>query len=169
MSSSHDSEEESPSYKRKNKVQINKVRMYIREIKYLLSPKEYREHVSLDKIIAMSTDLVSFSAIAVENIKQYIDIKQDSDLIRIRPVYVTKQQQSTDNFFENKTTSNIQELIFQKIELLQSSENQKLQEEIYNKTVRNKKKANYIEFYYKLCEVINEEDYISNAGDDEEN
>ena len=83
-------------------------------------------------------------------------------------MYVTKQQQSTDNFFENKTTSNIQELIFQKIELLQSSENQKLQEEIYNKTVINKKKANYIEFYYKLCEVIDEEDYISHAGDDEE-
>lgn len=157
LSTTENSNEE-PHYQRNNNVQVNKIRLHVREKKYLLNPKQLSEHKSLDGKIKMSNDLVSFASISVGNIKQYIEAKVKNESTKMVPVYVTQQEYEEGYTIENQTISSLLVQIFRKIEEL-DAENQKLQEEIFVKTVKNKKKAHYIEFYYKLCE-LNENNII---------
>ena len=139
------------SYKRSNTTQIRKVRCFIRESKYLLEPNLLKEHTSIDKTSMMSSDLVRFSSIAVDNIKNYVESKVNNVEVKITLVFVTHEEQEEANCIENKSIKDIQILIYKKMENLESSH---LQEEIFEKTVRNKSKSKYIEFFYKLCEIV---------------
>ena len=47
--------------------------------------------------------------------------------------------------------------IFQRLEML-DVETSKMMEEAYNRNVKNRKKESYIEFYYKLCDILDDDE-----------
>ena len=108
-------------YKRNNTMQVNKVRCFIRKSEYLLEPNLVKRHMSIDNTTSMSTDLVTYSVIAVNNIKNYIKSKVNNMPIQISPVYVTEQEQEEANRIENKSIKDLQILIYQKMETLENS------------------------------------------------
>ena len=55
--------------------------------------------------------------------------------------------------------------IFQRLEML-DVETSKMMEEAYNRNVKNRKKESYIEFYYKLCDILDDNE-ISVIEDDD--
>ena len=139
-------------YQRNNNVQVGKVRRYLMEKKYLLDPKVHLEHKSINGKLKMSSNLVSFPSFAMDNIKRFIEAKINKVSTKLIPVYVTQEEYDEGNAIENQTIKDLHLQIFRKIENL-DTENQKLQEEIFCKTVKNKNKSHYIEFYYKLCDL----------------
>ena len=87
--------------------------------------------------------------------------------VKITLVFVTPEEQDEANCIENKSIKNIQILIYKKMENLESSH---LQEEIFEKIVRNKSKSKYIEFFYKLYEIVVTEntEIVSSCEENEE-
>ena len=61
-------------YNRCNARQVYKVREYIRKSKYLKQSKECKSHFSLDGKNALAQDLVHFTTLAENNIKQYVNV-----------------------------------------------------------------------------------------------
>lgn len=122
--------------------------------RYLLEPSLSKIHKSVDDTTLMSTDLVTFSSTAIENIKRYIDAKLNDLPNKISPVCVTKQEEQEANCIENYSVKDLQLLIYKKMETL---ENFRLQDEIFHKTIRNKNKSQYIKFYHEICEVADAE------------
>ena len=55
--------------------------------------------------------------------------------------------------------------IFQRLEML-DVETSKIMEEAYNRNVKNRKKESYVEFYYKLCDILDDNE-ISVIEDDD--
>ena len=138
-------------YNRCNSIQVYKVREYVRKSEYLLESKTgSKDHVSIDGKTTLCTDLVHFSTIAVDNITHYVKKRIHHTDVVIKPVYLTEDESLQANSICNFT---INELIFQIIEML-DAETSKLREEVFKRTIHNKKKDVHIEFYYKLCDVL---------------
>ena len=143
-------------YKRCNTTQINKVRQCLRETGYLLNSKIKNQHVSIDGKKIMSEELVGFATIATSNTKIYIEAKMNKSTPNISPVYVTQEEYEEANSIENSTIAELKVLIYKMIDTL-DKEAAISQQKIYDKTVKNKRKEKYIEFYYTLCELVDTE------------
>ena len=147
----HNDENEEVHYKRKNSMQVTKVRCFVRESKYLAEPKQIKEHLDMSKN-NLSKELIIFPSIAENNIKQYVQAKLNNTHIKIVPVYATQQEIDEAGKIENKTITELQVLIYRTIDIF-DPQNQKLQEDIFEKSVKNQNKCKYIEFLTKLYEV----------------
>ena len=160
-----ESEGDGPSeevYKRHNTVQVKKVRWFVRQNKYLLNPSmEEIPHSSMNLKMKMSEDLIKLPSIAVENITNYIKAKIAGKTVKLTPVFVTREEEEEFCSIQNKTKDEIKVLIYKLIETL-DKESAKLQCEVFEKTVKRKKKEDYIEFFQSLIEQIE-------GGDAEEN
>lgn len=89
----------------------------------------------------------------VKNISLFINGKKNNkETEKLFPVYVTENEKMEGAKLENKTIKELKTMIFEKINLL-PTEQQELQEEIYEKTVKNKKKNQFITFYQIICEL----------------
>jgi len=157
-----ESKQPDESYKRKNDVQIMKVRQFVRNSKYLLDPMTEREHTSIDTKNRMSEDLIKLPSIAIDNTIEYIKAKVKGDSVKLTPVFVTQKDENEHCSLQNKTKDEIKTLIYRLIENL-DEETAKLQYEIFTKTVKKEKKEKYIEFFLSLVEVIEE---AGNSDDD---
>ena len=140
-------------YKRNNKIQINKIRSYVRKSNYLLDPYTKRAHVSIDKNVEMSEDLINFPEIAMENATKFIEAKLNDEAPKLVPVFVTEKEKEEYCSLYNKTIKQITTIILNLIENLDDAK-AKLQREIFEKTVKRKKKEKYIEFLFKLHDEI---------------
>ena len=148
-------------YQRCNTSQINKVRLLLRKQKYLLNPKIKDQHVSIDGKKTMSDELVSFASIAVKNINEYMEAKINKAAVTMTPVYVTKEKyEATANSIENSTIADLKIMIFKIIDTL-NKDDASIQQEIYNKSIKGKKKEKYVEYFYSLCELAE----IANSGE----
>ena len=140
-------------YSRKNLVQTEKVRIYIRKNSYLTNPKSPEGHHSIDGKLEISTEMLSLEEIALKNISTFINGKKNNEKSeKLIPVYVTENEKIEGEKLENKTIKDLKVMIFEKINTL-PTERQELQEEIYEKTVKNKKKNQFVAFYQLLCEL----------------
>ena len=138
----------------------------MREQSYLTNPKSQREHTSIDQSKVLSTDLVALPSIAKENISHYIDTKTNNQDPNLAIIYVTQDEEIEAQKLINRTMSELKVIIFECIENL-SPQNQNLQEEIYEKTVKNKKIQVHIDFIYSLQSLV-EKETISESLDPDE-
>ena len=134
---------------------FTKVREYIRKSKYLEQSKQCKAHYSLDGKKALAQGLVHFTTIAENNIKQYINERALENDITIKPIYITHEEAEQETSLLNVTTNEPKVKIFQTLKML-DAETSKMMEEVYNRSVKNRKKENYIEFYYKLCDILDD-------------
>ena len=68
------------------------------------------------------------------------------------PVYVTKEEHKEANSIGNSTIADLKIMIFKIIDTL-NKDDASIQQEIYNKSVKRKKKEKYVEHFYSLCEL----------------
>ena len=104
---------------------------------------------------ALAQDLVHFTPLAENNMKQYVNERALKKDITIKPVYVTHEEAEQETSLPNVTTNELKVKIFQTLEIL-DAETSKMMEEAHNRNVKKKKKENYVEFYYKLCDTLDE-------------
>ena len=104
---------------------------------------------------ALAQDLVHFTTLAENNIKQYINGRALEKDITIKPIYNTHEEAEQETSLLNVTTNELKGKIFQTLKML-DAETSKMMEEAYNRSVKNRKKENYIEFYYKLCDILDD-------------
>ena len=104
---------------------------------------------------ALAQDLVHFTTLAENNIKQYINRRALEKDITIKPIYNTHEEAEQETSLLNVTTNELKGKIFQTLKML-DAETSKMMEEAYNRCVKNRKKENYIEFYYKLCDILDD-------------
>ena len=86
-----------------NATQVYKVREYIRKSKYFKQNKERKAHFSLDGKNALAQNVVHFTTLAENNIKQYVKecaLKKD---IAIKPVYVTHEETEQESLLFSVT------------------------------------------------------------------
>ena len=120
-------------------MQIYKVREYVRKRKYLTESEIEKNHVSLDGETSLSVDLVYFNTMAVNNICDYVKARATNTGSVIKPVYVTKDEFVQANSIDNITINELIVKIFEILELL-DDETSRMQEEVFQKNVRTKKK-----------------------------
>ena len=142
--------------------EISKVRSLIRKKRYLLQPVESEVHHSVDNDI-LTADLVNFSVLASEMQHSYMEeflsnIKDGGSVKECnaqdhKMIYVTQKEKQQLEAIENLPISNITQRIFHLREKL-GPEESSLFEEIFNKTVKGKRKSLYIEFITELEEHI---------------
>ena len=146
---------------------MEKVRVYVRKNSYLKNPKNPEGHVSIDGKHEISPEILNLEEIASKNISKFINGKKsNAEIGKLVSVYVTQEEKIEAAKIENKTIKEIQIMIFQKMSVL-SCESQELQEEIYQKTVKNKTKEKHITFYQVLCE-LEEKEFVENVEDNVE-
>ena len=104
---------------------------------------------------ALAQDLVHFKTLAENNIKQYINERALEKDITIKPIYITHEEAEQETSLLNVTTNELKVKIFQTLKML-DAETSKMMEEAYNRSVKNRKKENYIEFYYRLCDILDD-------------
>ena len=68
------------------------------------------------------------------------------------PVYITKEEYEEANSIENSTIADLKIMLFKIIDTL-NKDDASIQQEIYNKSVKGKKKEKYVEYFYSLCEL----------------
>ena len=114
---------------------------------------------------ALAQDLVHVTTLAENNIKQHVNERALKKDITFKPAYVTHKEaeQETSPFIV--ATNELKVKIFQTMEML-DAETSKMMEEAYNRNVKNRKKENYIEFYYKLCDVLDDNEISVVEGND---
>ena len=100
----------------------------------------------------MSGEPISFDSIAVNNISEYIEAKINKTAITTTPVYVTMEKYEEANSIENSTIGYLKIMIFKMNDTL-NKDDASIQQEIYNKSNKGKRKENYIEYFYSLCEL----------------
>ena len=155
-------------YKRHNTVQVKKVRRFVRKNKYLLNPMQEIPHSSMDLKMKMCEDLIKLPSIAVENTTNYIKAKIVGETVKLTPVFVTQEEEEEFCSIQNKTKDEIKVLIYKLIETL-DRESAKLQCEIFEKTVKRKRKEDYIEFLQSLIEQMEGDDTGENSSDAQRN
>ena len=104
---------------------------------------------------ALAQDLVHFKTLAENNIKQYINERALEKDITIKPIYITHEEAEQETSLLNVTTNELKVKIFQTLKML-DAETSRMMEEAYNRSVKNRKKENYIEFYYRLCDILDD-------------
>ena len=109
--------------------------------------------------------LVCFPSISGENIRKYVTSKLAGTPYKLVPIYVTKFEMEEASKLENKTVQEIKVLIFTLMDNLKNDA-QKLQEDVYKKTVKNSNKERHIEFVQELIEYSDE--YCEYEDHDEE-
>ena len=114
---------------------------------------------------ALAQDLVHFATLAENNIKQHVNERALKKDITIKPVYVTHKDSEQETSLLIVATNELKVKIFQTMEML-DAETSKMMEEAYNRNVKNRKKENYIEFYYKLCDVLDDNEISVVEGND---
>ena len=139
-------------YQRCNTSQINKIRLFISKQRYLLNSKIKNQHVSIDGTKTMSDEPISFDSIAVNNISEHIEAEINKTAVTTTPVYVTMEKYEEANSIENSTIGYLKIIIFKMNDTL-NKDGASIQQEIYNKSVKGKRKENYIEYFYSLCEL----------------
>ena len=100
----------------------------------------------------MSDELISFASIAVKNINECIEAKINKTAVTMIPVYVTKEEYEEANSIEYSTIADLKIMIFKIIDTL-NKDDASIQQEIYNKSIKGKKKEKYVEYFYSLCEL----------------
>ena len=123
-----------------------------------------KQHVSIDDKKTMSDELISFDSIAVNNITKYTEAKINKTAVTTTPVYVTKEEYEEANSIENSAIGDLKIMIFKIIDTL-NKDDASIQQEIYNKSVKGKKKEKYIEYFYsldELAETVNSRELDSN-------
>ncbi|MES9884495.1 MAG: hypothetical protein ABW185_26925 [Sedimenticola sp.] len=134
--------------------EIMPVRELFRTQNYLMKPMEVETHTSLDHSIKLSENLHNFTAEAEERRKLFYENMLDADGdIHVPIVYVTEQEMIDKTSLSSQSIPAIQKQIFLLFEDMTDSES-KLMEELFNKTVRGKRKATYIDFYHSLKQDI---------------
>ena len=76
------------------------------------------------------------------------------------PVYVTKEEYEEANSIVNSTIGDLKIMTFKIIDSL-NKDYPSIQQEIYNKSVKGKRKEKYVEYFYTLCELAE----IANSGE----
>ena len=132
---------------------MNKVRRCIRSSSYLLDPFDQKIHVSIDGQTTLSDELVNFPTKAIQNTEIYIKSKLDDNPLHITPVFATQADLDNHCSLKNKTIKEIDTFICTLINKL-DEQSAKLQTEVFEKTVKNKKKEKYLEFVYKLYDQV---------------
>ena len=133
-------------YQRCNTSQINKVRLFIRKQKYLLNPKIENQRVSIDGKKTISDELISFDSIAVNNISEYIEAKINKTAVTTTPVYITNEEHEEINSIENRKIGDLKIMLFKTIDTV-NKDDASIQQEIYNKSVKGKKKKNVLNIF----------------------
>ena len=159
-----DDNQSESNYTRNNSVLVFMIRETVRDSKYLLNSKLNEKHCSIDGKTALSNDLVHFSSLAVENITSYVRSRLQGTRAEIKPIYVTMEEFNEAYSLKNITLLELKKEIFKIIELL-DPDTATMQEEVFNRTILKKKKEVHIEFYYKLCEML--EDYGKSEEDED--
>ena len=123
--------------------EVQKIRIFIRQSKYLENLMEQCSHTDISKTITLSAGLVTFTKTSWENIVNYLPRILKNETCKIKVKYSTEEEQKESEKIENCTISEIKQKI---ISLVDSFTNKELLRFIYKKEVAGKTKAVYIDF-----------------------
>ena len=149
-------------YKNENDNQINKIRIYVRKSAYLKDPKYPKTHKSVSGETTLSNKLVSFSSWAKENIQSYILSRLNNEVVNLNIIPVTEEEGKQKDAIENLTKSEIVVKIYELLNLL-PLEGLSIEEQLFESTIKRKDKDAHIEFFHKLCEILESEDGVDNT------
>ena len=128
----------------------------LRKNEYLKYPMEpNRSHVAVENKKHLSKNLINLGNIKTINMKNYINNKTKGEHIKLMCVYATEEEDIESGKLENKTMEEIKVMIYTELEKLPLEQKQ-LQEDMFRKNVKNKRKQEYIQFFTGLCEFIEE-------------
>ena len=74
--------------------EVTKIRILIREHNYLYNITELRQHTNIASKIVLSSDLVNYTNIAFNNLKENLPKILRNDLYKIKIVYSTHEEQT---------------------------------------------------------------------------
>ena len=94
---------------------------------------------------ALAQNLVHFTTLAENNIKQYINERALEKDITIKPIYITHEEAEQETSLLNVTTNELKVKIFQTLKML-DAETSKMMEEAYNRSVKIAKKKTTLNF-----------------------
>ena len=139
--------------------QINKIRLYTRDSRYLEEPMLTKKHMSIDGKTTLYENLVNYSELSRQNLKSYIDgLNEGNTATKLDFVYVTDEDFTEVNKLENLSKTDLKVKIFQALSELETN-NQMLLEERYRNFVSKKSKVQHIIFYNEICDLITQKDY----------
>ena len=167
MMGTSNSDNQEPSYTKKNTIQILKVRHLIRKNGYLAQINEELPHTDVEKAVNLNEDILNLEEIAFQNISKYIRYREEEEEITLKIAYVTEQEWLEAGAVENKSIAELQIKIFEYINNL-PKEIHEVMEDIYKNTVKNKRKEMYVKFYYELLELAQSQDELSDYADDDD-
>ena len=152
-------------YRRDNKEQIQKVRTYIREAKYFDNLFENTTHVSLDGKTILNEELVCFEEKAKLNLESYVTHRQTNRNPILKAIPITMEAYNNTNAFENLTKEEMKIKIYEILKCLDSDTSAN-QEERFKSSIKNCSKEAYIEFYYTLLEIVDEDTQETEPSDE---
>ena len=124
--------------------------------------KSLSTHTDLTGKVNVANDVLQLEEISNENMLNYLHAREKGEQIKLKIANVTMKEKDLNDEVSNKTIDEIKILIFKKIDRL-GEEKQELFEDIFAKTVKNKNKSKYIDYYNELCEQS-----VAEAEDEDE-
>lgn len=133
--------------------EIVAVGVMLRERGYLLSPNAHSKHTGVNRSTELSIKLGIFTEIAKGNYEKYVDKDASGESYKHSPFYVKKAEQENRDKIENQTKKEIEGISFAKMNKLDSVYRNYMTE-YFQREVINKNKSLYIDFYYKVQELV---------------
>ena len=130
--------------------EVRKIRVLIRESKYLATPFQFCQHTDITQTTDLSERLVNFVEIAEKNRESFIPCILKGEEYKLNVVVTTKEEQEESEKVENMTMKDITAIVLAKLE---AREDKELLMEIYKKEVRGKSKSKLVIFYHSLMET----------------
>ena len=126
--------------------EVMNIRVLLSNKRYLINPHEENQHINLDgkKLV---NDLSLFTTNTQANLKRYL--KSDGISYHHNTTYSTEEEKTFANNIENKTKDAIKDETLELIKRF-NADYASLYLEYFRNEVKNKSKAAFINFYYKV-------------------
>jgi len=102
-------------YSKNNMTQILKIRHLIRKNGYFANYDTEEDHTDVEKSISLDADLLDLGSIGSENLKKYMDNRENGEDEVLKIVHVTCSEKAEIEKIENKTVAELKQMIFEQI------------------------------------------------------
>ena len=142
---------------------VTKIRVLIRQMKYLAMPYERQPHTVITKTVKLSDNLANFTAVAGSNMKNYLPKILNNESYNMKIVFTTKEEKDKSEKIENQSVQEIKRLTFEMIDELKYKD---FLTDMYRKFAKGKDKAAHLEFYHDVADIWHDQDRINTRDDD---
>ena len=141
------------------------MRTSLRRKCYLDNAEKEVPHTSVDGKCVLNEELVNFTWEAKERLEEIVKTKFHNHNIKSKSICATRAEFEDQCLIDNFTKNEILVRIYELFEMMEV-DSATSKEDIFKKTVKNKSKKNYVSFYYKLQNILNETTVVEEESDD---